>query len=640
MFFAFCVNFIATLIMHFFSRSSVYSPLSTPDMKAYNDNSARSNQSMKNIVSIPSKTPYKNLISYAEHIETSMNRDKRALSTQSIRNSDRKQRRDEILFLIFVQNVGDCLELVSTWLFRVKHCMILTSDVTIQSQCRGPCQYDVSDNFLYRQGVMHSRMGTKSNFDRHHFTAERLFRYLMPKVHDFMIANKILWIVRSDSDTWWNRTELKTYLGKYDDRSPVAFGNLYQKRPCCGPWKSQSLANQENSYLAGGAGVIMNKMAVAKIVDSMNDWPRATNGVGVFSGEDLWFGDCLLKSGIKMQHVSAMHQVPPSFEYAPRTLSVHKAVSYENKHGYQYQSFYEQLHLKQRRKRLIDLIRFNQENANTAYTYEIKPGDHGIGSQVHLMASCFSDALHANFAFEITGKWIFAGNRDFSYFFVPITHNAKRKVKCKRYQTKIQVLPEFSQHAKPWYIGVLASFLMTPNARLRQLISDTRQRKLLRTNAQSSIQLPRHFIGLQIRHSSSWVFGRTNIPLQSFMQKIIDGNLPNVPIFVSTEDLEVIKSFTLYSNFTFYYTNIERTNKNQAREILAGKLDGEKDGVNALINLFIMRQSSWFVGGFRSNWGRLVYEHMMGTDNMPAKSIILDWDSNMKDYAPENAEMI
>lgn len=124
------------------------------------------------------------------------------------------------------------------------------------------------------------------------------------------------------------------------------------------------------------------------------------------------------------------------------------------------------------------------------------------------------------------------------------------------------------------------------------------------------------------------------------MQKIIDGNLPNVPIFVSTEDLEVIKSFTLYSNFTFYYTNIERTNKNQAREILAGKLDGEKDGVNALINLFIMRQSSWFVGGFRSNWGRLVYEHMMGTDNMPAKSIILDWDSNMKDYAPENAEMI
>ena len=81
----------------------------------------------------------------------------------------------------------------------------------------------------------------------------------------------------------------------------------------------------------------------------------------------------------------------------------------------------------------------------------------------------------------------------------------------------------------------------------------------------------------------------------------------------------------------------ERTNENQARAIAKGRLDGEKDGLNALINLFIMRDARWFVGGFRSNWGRLVLEHMLGIGNPPAITIALDQDKGKREWTAYSA---
>ena len=45
-----------------------------------------------------------------------------------------------------------------------------------------------------------------------------------------------------------------------------------------------------------------------------------------------------------------------------------------------------------------------------------------------------------------------------------------------------------------------------------------------------------------------------------------------------------------------------------------------------------MRRAQWFVGGFRSNWGRLILEHMLGTGNMPKRVICLDSDKSLPQY--------
>ena len=178
---------------------------------------------------------------------------------------------------------------------------------------------------------------------------------------------------------------------------------------------------------------------------------------------------------------------------------------------------------------------------------------------------------------------------------------------------------------------------MRPNARLASIVADTRAKRLIRTNTSGSVHLPRHFLGLQIRHSTTWIHGRVNVPLSQFMEKVAEMRIPDQVIFVSTEDPDVINQLSSFSNATFYFTDIERTNENQARAIAKGRLDGEKDGLNALINLFIMRDARWFVGGFRSNWGRLVLEHMLGIGNPPAITIALDQDKGKREWTAYSA---
>ena len=145
-----------------------------------------------------------------------------------------------------------------------------------------------------------------------------------------------------------------------------------------------------------------------------------------------------------------MYQHPPRASVQTSSaLSIHRAVHYNNTKGWKTPLFYEKLNFeivqKNRRADLLAFIANNQENSHTAYRYKIKPGDHGIGSQIHLMMGCFSKALHEKKAFEIQGNWIFAGDRPFTDLFQPLQHNANKLLPCPpSVSTKLHALPSFS----------------------------------------------------------------------------------------------------------------------------------------------------------------------------------------------------
>jgi len=537
---------------------------------------------------------------------------------------------DDVLFAFFVNSVDDCLELMSAWVHKVRHCTILTTDGTLEQQCRGHCTYDASNDYRFKEGVRNLRRGDTTKWDVSKFNAKRLFETMMPKVASYMHTHDLDWLVRSDADTWWNRTELVQTIG--GAKPAVALGRLYRHTPCCGEWADGN-PTQSKSYLTGGAGIILNIAVVVQLTNSMRECSQPTRGVGIGSGEDLWFGKCLYTLGIPMQNVTTMHQrMQDTFHDGDVTLSIHPAAAYENafEKGIRPQRYYENLSDSIRRSRLVTIIERNQDRASSALRYTIKPGDHGIGSQMHLMVSCLSHALHTNNAFEIVGDWIFAGGKPFSHWFEPIKHNATHISKCPPYSGSIEPLPSFRDMGERlWYTGVLLTWAMRPNERLKGAISATRLRQLLRTPSNSNARLPTNYVGMQIRHSTTWIYGRENVPLSKFMAKLELFQIPRQTIFISTEDQAVIDQLHLYPKTTFYYTNVSRTNENQARAVLKGNMDGESDGLNALINLFIMRDAQYFVGGFRSNWGRLVYEHTVGIGNKPAIVAVLDIDKKI-----------
>lgn len=271
----------------------------------------------------------------------------------------------------------------------------------------------------------------------------------------------------------------------------------------------------------------------------------------------------------------------------------------------------------------------NQKQATKYIVYQFCNGDHGIGSEFHMMVPSLSMAVHTNRAFVVQGPWIFAGNQSFSYWFKPLvvssttpfTHTTKSidphslasaKVIEIDPMTSYTTVNELYGHPPEKYAdqytimqwkGQLLNFLMQPNQRLLKAIQEQQSP-------------PKPFIGLQIRHSCNWTSKtRQNIPLSEYMIYVdrISKRTGIRTVFVSTEDQTVIDQClnNNYPNYRFYFTkNHLRTNQNQAKAIIAGKLNGVEEGRIGLVNLFLMRDASYLVGGFQSNWGRLVLEHM------------------------------
>jgi hypothetical protein len=274
----------------------------------------------------------------------------------------------------------------------------------------------------------------------------------------------------------------------------------------------------------------------------------------------------------------------------------------------------------------------NQRESRHYIVYEWCNGDHGIGSEFHMMVPSLSMAYHLGRAFIVRGRWIFAGNHQnddgFTYWFRPLVeptsggHIKTSTVNNNDNNIIVDAMTSYTtvneRYGGPpdkyadrgitWWKGQLLRFLMQPNQRLQQAID-------------KAIKVPQPFIGLQVRHSSNWTSRtRRNIPLADYMKYVeqIRRKTGINTVFVSTEDQKVIDQCTKdYPDYRFYWTRgHHRSNQNQAKAIIAGKLDGVEEGRIGLVNLFLMREASHFVGGFQSNWGRLILEHIKSSSNV------------------------
>ena len=166
--------------------------------------------------------------------------------------------------------------------------------------------------------------------------------------------------------------------------------------------------------------------------------------------------------------------------------------------------------------------------------YNFVNGDHGVGSEYHMMIASFSMAYHTNRIFLLTGKWQFSGNMDYTYWFKKITNYDEKNIsdidsfseQCYNgledslnTSKFIKIGPGLSytfihdKYGHPpekykdksiiWWKGKLLNYLMRPNNNLLKIIDNEKSRMGLKSN----------FIALQVRHSSSWIYNRKNIPL-------------------------------------------------------------------------------------------------------------------------------
>ena len=246
-----------------------------------------------------------------------------------------------------------CNELVHSWLHKIHHCIIFTTDETLQGTCGNKCAYSVSDAYFFKRALARIRIKpnrkTKTKGlapENVTFTALEMYSGYFAYAFEYMARRKLSWLVRSDADTWWNRTELGYYLSSISPKSLTAHGNLYQCNvKTCKPW--DGVAN-ETIYHGGGAGLLVSFAAVEKLRRNVHACQRPGFAqYGYYSGEDVWLGGCLSENGIELVHVPNMLQEPVKLSESPGPyLSIHRAWAVANSNGWKSPQYYEQYNMK------------------------------------------------------------------------------------------------------------------------------------------------------------------------------------------------------------------------------------------------------------------------------------------------------
>lgn len=162
---------------------------------------------------------------------------------------------------------------------------------------------------------------------------------------------EIRWIVRSDSDTWWNVAVLNEKLGGNDNILPFTdvsvMGQFFPlvdfmwvKGISNGAMKNNNLYRDKgrNAYLSGGAGLIFTRAAVETFANCFRTLKTPTDESVL---EDTWLSRPAFECNVTLVRNDAMFQFGRVKRDRVRSsIAIHR-VAGDGRRGYRHPSYYE-----------------------------------------------------------------------------------------------------------------------------------------------------------------------------------------------------------------------------------------------------------------------------------------------------------
>mmetsp|Transcript_44031 Transcript_44031/g.106171 ORF Transcript_44031/g.106171 Transcript_44031/m.106171 type:complete len:424 (-) Transcript_44031:451-1722(-) len=251
-----------------------------------------------------------------------------------------------ILFLIYCggpSGRADMEAIVQTWGRHLTHVLILSntpddlSPILTEGRNRNnTASWNIIESKMLNDGAKRSSKDS--------------WKETVQKVNEELQRHpSIQWIVRSDSDTWWNVPLLEDRLRAtiLPPDEPLVMGQFFplvnfkwvrevSAERSDVPDLTQS--NGTDAYLSGGAGLILTRTSMQKLHAC---FPTVT--LKSRAKEDIWFSPLAHACNVTLVHSQYMHQFPwdiQRLEEVPSTLSLHH-VAGDGRKGYARPSHYE-----------------------------------------------------------------------------------------------------------------------------------------------------------------------------------------------------------------------------------------------------------------------------------------------------------
>jgi hypothetical protein len=161
----------------------------------------------------------------------------------------------------------------------------------------------------------------------------------------------IRWIVRSDSDTWWNVARLIEKLGGNETILPSTEQSvmgqffalvdfMWVREISAGAMKNNDLNRDKgrNAYLSGGAGLVFTRAAVETFVKCFHSLQTPTDHTVL---EDVWLSRSAFECNVTLVRNDAMFQFGRVKRNKVRSsISIHR-VAGDGRKDYRHPSYYE-----------------------------------------------------------------------------------------------------------------------------------------------------------------------------------------------------------------------------------------------------------------------------------------------------------
>ena len=296
-----------------------------------------------------------------------------------------------ILFVIFCggpSGYADMDAILDTWGKHVKHAIVMSNtpnDLPLERMKSINNNNTISSSSSWTVQYASSLEGGKLR------QSKEFWNETINIIHEYLSTsptstNEIQWIVRSDSDTWWNVRKLQQQLLEKENTTatllpsnePLMMGQFFPlvdfdwiKGTSNDPKYIQRLRNGNTNhtttttdsgrtaYLSGGSGVVFTRTAMDTYklcLDSLtknNDDTNDTTPTQLFSvpsiREDLWLSKLAYECNVTLVHNNDMYQFGNRFHKSRRAehaLSIHHVVG-DGRKNYKHPSFFENALLKQ-----------------------------------------------------------------------------------------------------------------------------------------------------------------------------------------------------------------------------------------------------------------------------------------------------
>ncbi len=282
-------------------------------------------------------------------------------------------------------------------------------------------------------------------------------------------------------------------------------------------------------------------------------------------------------------------------------------------------------------------------NVDTAMVFEMPK--HGLGANMHYVTVALNRAMKLNKAMVLSGEWTYAlyaacNGRGHACHFEPYSncsHPSQQLSDAVVYPRNDfsyspdsdYVPPQWDYHGVLWYRSNLMHWFLRPNAELEAKIR----------LARNTLGLRDRFVGVHVRRGDACVHASTSAirPPCSETEEYISlvermrSQYSVSKVFLATDDIDAMNLFSKAFGKDLVALNMDRS-VFEGRwfieyRLIHGVVDAGVVTESTLIDLFLLRESTFFVGTFASQFSRLAFEMLVANKGYvpPYASVDYPW---------------